>query len=62
MKKYNIAWKSLGGIKSASFRYRALLPCNYLKQEGWSCEIFRDRNIEKYQVVIFQKLYDEKTI
>lgn len=62
MKKYKIAWKSLGGIKSASFRYRALLPCKYLKQEGWSCEIFRYQNIEKYQVVVFQKLYDESTI
>ena len=62
MKKYKIAWKSLGGIKSASFRYRALLPCKYLKQEGWSCEIFRYKNIEQYQVVIFQKLYDESTI
>ena len=62
MKKYKIAWKSLGGMKSASFRYRALLPCKYLKQEGWSCEIFRYKNIEKYQVVVFQKLYDEKTI
>ncbi len=62
MNKYKIAWKSLGGITSASFRYRALLPCKYLKQEGWSCEIFQYKNLEKYKIVVFQKLYDEKTI
>lgn len=61
MKKYKIAWKSLGGIKSASFRYRALLPCKYLKQEGWSSELFKYKNIENYQIVVFQKLYDEES-
>lgn len=62
MKKYKIAWKSLGGVKSASFRYRALLPCKYLKQQGWSCEIFKPKNIEQYQIVVFQKLYDEESL
>jgi hypothetical protein len=62
MNKPIIAWKTMGGIKSASFRYRAFLPCKYLEQEGWSCEIFKDKNIEKYKIVIFQKLYDEKSL
>ena len=60
MNKPKIAWKTHGGIKSASFRYRAFLPCKYLQQEGWSCEIFKDKNIEDYEIVVFQKLYDEK--
>lgn len=57
-----IAWKSPGDIKSASFRYRAFLPCKYLRQTGWSCEIFNYKNLEKYQIVVFQKLYDQKTL
>ena len=61
MNKPKIAWKTHGGIKSASFRYRAFLPCRYLQQEGWSCEIFKDENIEDYKIVVFQKLYDEKS-
>ncbi len=61
MKKDKIAWKSQGGIKSASFRYRALLPCKYLKQEGWSCEIFQSKNIDEYKIVVFQKLYDKES-
>ncbi len=62
MNKYKIAWKSGGGIKSASFRYRALLPCKYLKHEGWQCEIFNYKNLDKYKLVVFQKLYDDETI
>ena len=62
MKKDKIAWKSQGSIKSASFRYRALLPCKYLKQEGWSCEIFQFKNIDEYKIVVFQKLYNRETI
>jgi hypothetical protein len=62
MNKYKIAWKSLGGIKSASFRYRALLPCKYLKHEGWPCEIFNYRNLDKYKLVVFQKLYDDESL
>lgn len=61
MKRNKIAWKSQGGIKSASFRYRALMPCKYLKQEGWSCEIFQPKNIDEYKIVIFQKLYDKES-
>ncbi|HEY9768117.1 MAG TPA: hypothetical protein V6C71_06350 [Coleofasciculaceae cyanobacterium] len=62
MNKYMIAWKSPGGIKSASFRYRAFLPCKYLRQKGWSCEIFNYKNLEKYQIVVFQKLYDRENL
>jgi hypothetical protein len=62
MNRYKIAWKSLGGIRSASFRYRALLPCKYLKHEGWQCEIFNYRNLENYKLVVFQKLYDDESI
>ena len=62
MKQYKIAWRSQGGIGSASFRYRALLPCKYLKQQGWSCEMFDYRKSEQYQIVIFQKQYDEQSI
>ena len=62
MKQYKIAWKSHKSIKSASFRYRALLPCKYLKQEGWSCEIFNYKNLEQYKIVVFQKQYDRKSL
>jgi hypothetical protein len=58
----NIAWKSRGSINSGSFRYRALLPCKYLKQEGWQCEMFNYKNLEKYKLVVFQKLYDDESI
>jgi hypothetical protein len=57
-----IAWKSGAGIRSASFRYRALLPCKYLKREGWNCEIFNYKNLDTYKIVVFQKLYDDENI
>lgn len=57
-----IAWKSGGGIRSASFRYRALLPCQYLKQDDWQCELFNYKNLDRYKLVVFQKLYDAENI
>ena len=62
VKRHKIAWRSLGGFSSASFRYRALLPCKYLKQQGWSCEMFDYRKSEQYRIVIFQKQYDWQSI
>lgn len=57
-----IAWKSGAGIRSASYRYRAFLPCKYLKQQGWNCEIFNYKNLDNYKIVVFQKLYDDENI
>ena len=56
-----IAWKPMGA-HAASSRFRAFLPCKYLKEQGWPCEIFRPANIRKYKVVIFQKTFTEETI
>jgi len=53
--KPTIAWKPTGDKRFASTRYRALLPCKYLKEAGWNCEIFNSENIDSYKLVIFQK-------
>ncbi len=57
-----IAWKTLGDLNIASSRLRAFLPCKYLTQEGWPCEMFAHQNLHQYKLVIFQKLYNEDSI
>ena len=59
----SIAWKPFSdNPDTASARLRSFLPCRYLKEAGWRCEIFERGNIASYELVIFQKAYDEESI
>lgn len=59
----NIAWKPVSNNrKVASARLRCFLPCKYLQEQGFSCEIFKPENLDRYQVVVFQKDYSEESI
>jgi hypothetical protein len=53
-----IAWKPYGNINIGSSRLRAFIPCKYLRQEGWNCEIYAPKKVTKYSLVIFQKDYE----
>ena len=58
-----IAWKPfLNDANVASARLRSFVPCRYLKEAGWSCEIFDPAKVESYELVIFQKTCDEESI
>ena len=57
-----IAWKTQGNPNIASARYRALLPCRYLRQAGWACEMYDDARAERYGLVVFQKVYDDDAL
>jgi len=58
-----IAWKSFSDSPHrASARLRSFLPCRYLKETGWRCEIFELAHVGSYELVIFQKAYDEESI
>lgn len=58
-----IAWKPfVDDTNVASARLRAFAPCRYLKEAGWPCEIFDPKNLDAYELVIFQKAYDEESI
>lgn len=58
-----IAWKPFStSPEKASARLRSLLPCRYLREAGWPCEIFAPGNVASYELVIFQKAYDEENI
>jgi glycosyltransferase involved in cell wall biosynthesis len=58
----SIAWKPCGNLDTASSRLRAFLPCHYLQKHGWSCEIFNPKNVDSYDLVIFQKAYEEEDL
>lgn len=58
-----IAWKPFQfRWQAPSARLRSYLPCQYLEKEGYSCEIFEPKNIDNYQLVIFQKAYAQEDI
>jgi len=52
-----VAWIPAADINRAGSRLRAFLPCRYLKQAGYDCEIFKSKNSTQYDLVIFQKAY-----
>ena len=59
----SIAWKPFSANPDrASARLRSFLPCRYLREAGWRCEIFEPANVGSYDLVIFQKAYDEESI
>jgi hypothetical protein len=58
-----IAWKPVQyRWQAPSARLRAYLPCQYLQNAGFNCEIFDVKNSSKYQLVIFQKAYTQEDI
>ena len=57
-----IAWKPVGDENTASARLRAYLPCRYLREKGWDCEMYRPGNKPEYGLVVFQKCYAEEDI
>lgn len=58
-----IAWKPFfDDANIASVRLRSFVPCRYLQEAGWRCEIFEPKNAGSYELVIFQKAYDEESI
>ena len=59
----SIAWKPFSASPDkASARLRSFLPCQYLREAGWQCEIFESVNVASYELVIFQKAYDEESV
>lgn len=57
-----IAWKPVGGPEGGSARYRAFLPQRYLKEAGLDCEIYDPAKADRYELVVFQKVYDQETL
>jgi hypothetical protein len=41
----------------ASARLRGYLPCKYLQQAGWACEMYQPAHVEQYHTVVFLKAY-----
>jgi hypothetical protein len=41
----------------ASARLRGYLPCKYLRQAGWACEMYDPARVEQYHTVVFLKAY-----
>jgi len=54
----SIAWiPSSREALIASVRLRSLLPCRYLSESGWRCELTDARSCPDADVVVFQKKY-----
>lgn len=55
-----IGWKPVTTDRRvASARLRCFLPMDCLNAAGWNCELFDERRIDRYELVIFQKVYDD---
>ncbi|MEC4892813.1 MAG: hypothetical protein SAL07_05270 [Oscillatoria sp. PMC 1051.18] len=58
-----IAWKPFDAkLNAASTRLRVLLPCQYLQEAGWNCEIYNPEKADEYDLVIFQKTCTKEDI
>lgn len=58
-----IGWKPFMNSRAAgSAQLRCFLPSRYLSEAGWSCELFDQRNAGRYDLVVFQKSYDEESL
>ncbi len=58
-----ISWKPVQyNFNVASARVRTFLPCQYLQEAGWLCEVFQKENKKQYQLVVFQKAYEPKDL
>ena len=58
-----IAWKPFHyDFNIASARVRAFIPCQYMQEAGWSCEIYNSKHQERYNLVVFQKAYEAKDL
>jgi glycosyltransferase involved in cell wall biosynthesis len=49
-------------VEIASVRLRCLLPSRYLRAAGWASELLDTRDAHAYDVVVFQKIYDDEAI
>ena len=59
----SIAWiPSSQETRIASVRLRSLLPCRYLTESGWRCELTDARSCPDADVVVFQKKYGPREI
>src|SRR2546423_10276756 len=47
---------------SASVRVRCQAPCTALAGAGWSSELFSAQRARSYDLVVFQKAYDEHSV
>ncbi len=57
-----IGWKPRhNDVKAAGTRIRCLAPMAELRRRGYDAEVFDSRNIDRYSVVVFSKVYDERT-
>jgi hypothetical protein len=62
-KDARIGWiPSASSSAVASTRLRCALPCRYLRESGWDVEILDSREPYRYDLVVFQKMYDEEAI
>jgi hypothetical protein len=62
-KDARIGWiPSSSNFAVASTRLRCALPCRYLRESGWDVEILDSREPYRYDLVVFQKMYDEEAI
>jgi len=58
-----VAWiPTSRDFRIGSARLRAVLPCRYLSKAGWNCELFDLRRSREYDLVVFQKAYDDDAI
>jgi hypothetical protein len=46
----------------ASTRLRCALPSRWLRDAGWACELVDGKDPYAYDLVVFQKIYDEEAI
>lgn len=57
-----IGWKPRhNDVKAAGTRIRCLAPMGELRRRGYDAEVFDSRNIDRYSVVVFSKVYDDRT-
>jgi hypothetical protein len=62
-KDARIGWiPSSSNSAVASTRLRCGLPCRYLRESGWDVQILDSREPYRYDLVVFQKMYDEEAI
>jgi glycosyltransferase involved in cell wall biosynthesis len=49
-------------LRVPSARLRCALPARYLRKAGWSSQFFTEGRADQYDIVVFQKRYDEAAL
>src|SRR5688572_7774210 len=63
MRRPRIGWiPSSPRADVASVRLRSLIPLRYLRAAGWDCELLDPADPFGYDLVVFQKAYDEERV